>query len=119
QAGWTNLSISVTPQAAAGREVTPLSNVDPSVLLSDGTELQSSPLRGSPLRGSPLRGSPLRGSPLRGSPLRGSPLRGSPLRGSPLRGSPLAVPIPLSSIPLVQDSPSDPTWDTVLQNTPY
>jgi uncharacterized delta-60 repeat protein len=114
-AAWSGLSLSMTPASPdAGRAETPLAGLDPLQLLAGGAALASSPLRGSPLRGSPLRG-----SPLRGSPLRGSPLRGSPLRGSPLRGSPLAVPLPLSSIPLVQDVPTDPTWETVLKGTPF
>ena len=107
------------PTAGAGREEVDLANLDPSKLSDGLAALQAAPLRGSPLRGSPLRGSPLRGSPLRGSPLRGSPLEESPLRGSPLRGSAFPVPIPLSTIPLLQDSGSDPTWATVLAGTQY
>lgn len=116
----SNVAVSLgSATSSAGHESVDLTSLDASKLTDGAAALQASPLRGSPLRGSPLRGSPLRGSPLRGSPLRGSPLRGSPLRGSPLRGSPFPVPIPLSTIPLVQESPSDPTWDTVLAGTQY
>lgn len=116
----SNLTVTLTGQTAdAGRQAVDLTTLDASRLTDGLAALQAAPLRGSPLRGSPLRGSPLRGSPLRGSPLRGSPLRGSPLRGSPLRGSPFPVPIPLSTIPLIQESPSDPTWQTVLAGTQF
>jgi len=116
----SDMTVTVTGSTAgAGRQAVDLTTLDASRLTDGLAALQAAPLRGSPLRGSPLRGSPLRGSPLRGSPLRGSPLRGSPLRGSPLRGSPFPVPIPLSTVPLIQESATDPTWDTVLAGTQY
>jgi uncharacterized protein YjbI with pentapeptide repeats len=114
---WTGATFTIAPTAPAGRASIPLDDATLQALAAVPAELQSSPLRGTPLRGTPLRGTPLRGTPLRGTPLRGTPLRGTPLRGTPLRGT--ALQTPLSSIPLIQDVPTDPTWSDVLAPTPY
>lgn len=119
---WQDLSYAISPTAPAGRASIPLDEATLQALAALPTELQSSPLRGTPLRGTPLRGTPLRGTPLRGTPLRGTPLRGTELTGTPLRGTPLrgtALLTPLSSIPLIQDVPTDPSWADVLAPTIY